>query len=79
MAKKSPALAPPSVQSIDIILQQAANAPLQNLQHAAAVDKALQEVAAFFRALLQIKSQDTGAASNPQALASAEGSSKSQA
>lgn len=45
-------LAPPSVQSIELVLNQASKASLQNMDHAKAVDTALNEVAAFFRALL---------------------------
>lgn len=70
---------PPSPQSIEIVMTQAANAPIQNLAHAAQVDKAFAEVAAFFRALYpQIKSQ-TGAANIPQAPAKADGKPNSQA
>jgi hypothetical protein len=70
MAKKNkPAL--PSGRSIEMVLTQAANAPLQNMQHAAAVDAALKEVTAYFRALLQ--------PSESQASARAGGSASDQA
>lgn len=43
----------PSVQSINLVLQQASNGPLQNLAHAQAVSKALGEVEAFFKAVVE--------------------------
>ncbi len=79
MSKKSAALAPPSENSINLVMQAAYNAPQANCQTAQQTLVALDELGKFFRALLQIKSQDTGAVNSPQALASAEGSSKSQA
>ncbi len=51
VAKKQSTLKPPSQQVIELVLNHAASAPLQNLNHAKAVDAALNEVAAFFRAL----------------------------
>lgn len=45
----------PSIQDINLVLQQAASAPLQNLQHASAVSAALQKVEAHFKALNEPK------------------------
>ncbi len=57
MAKKQPALKPPSQQSIETVLQAADSAPRRNGPESRQVDAAVNEVAAFFRELLQIKSQ----------------------
>lgn len=67
MAKKTSAIKQPSREAVQLVLNQAASAPLQNLQHAAAVDKALNEVAAFFNALMP--QANGGRAENPQASA----------
>lgn len=65
MSKKKSMLAPPSQQALQLVMQQAASAPLQNMQHAAQVNKALEEVATFFRALLGPQStSERGAASS---------------
>lgn len=55
MARKTPSLTPPSQQSIQLVLATATNAPLQNLQHAAAVQNAINEVASFFQQLMAPK------------------------
>jgi hypothetical protein len=67
VAKKAPVITPPSQQTIELVLNTAANAPLQNLQHAAQVDKALTEVTAFFRALLGPQASGGRSGGTPQA------------
>lgn len=49
MAKKNPKA--PTPQQVNLVLQQAASAPLQNLQHAKAVDESLRAMEAFFRGI----------------------------
>lgn len=72
MSKKKSALTPPSPQAIQLLVQQAASAPLQNMQHAVAVQQAINEVSAFFRQL------QAAGSSKPQASASSGGSSSVQ-
>lgn len=76
MSKSKPTAYPdiksPSQRAIEIVMSQAANAPIQNLAHAAQVDKAFAEVGAFFRALYP---QST----KPQASANGSGKVSDQA
>lgn len=65
MSKKKAALIPPSQQSMQLVMQQAASAPLQNMQHAAAVHKAINEVSAFFQQLMAPQSVPQASARGP--------------
>jgi hypothetical protein len=65
MAKKQPkkpALKVPSPESVNAVLQAAANCPLRSLHDADALRKAILEVQAFFQALLkpQAAASDAG-------------------
>lgn len=74
MSKKSQPLKAPSQQALQLVLDQAANAPLQNMQHAIAVDRALNEVRAFFDALNPDQSKSSpGVSGSPQASANSGG------
>ena len=76
---KTPALKPPSVDSINLVLQAASSAPLQNMQHAAALGKALAEVEGFFKAMLEPQASGGRASgSTPQASATAAGNPSAQ-
>ena len=74
MSKKSPSLTPPSIQSINLVLQAADAAPRPNGPTSRQVDAAVMELQKFFEQLLapQIKSQ-TGSGDSPQASASGAG------
>ena len=72
MSKKKSVLTPPSPQAVQLLIQQAASAPLQNMQHAVAVQQAINEISAFFRQL------QAAGSSKPQASASSGGSSSDQ-
>lgn len=76
---KAPTIKPPSLDDINLVLQAASTAPLHNLKHAAALDKALTEVERFFRALHEPQSKGSGGGSRPQASAKGAGSSSDQA
>ena len=71
-ALASPVIKLPSDEVLNLVLTQARNCPLQNMDHAKAVDIALTEVITF---LNQIKSQAAvgvdGASTSPQASANA--------
>ncbi len=69
-----PALKAPNPEAVKLILEQAARAPLQNMDHAAAVDKAHLELRMFFQQLYADQIKDSGPPSNPAASANAAGS-----
>ncbi len=78
MSKKT-ALKLPSVEAINLLFEQARNASLKNMAHAAEVDKAMNEVGAFLGTFYQPQTSsglpaDAGAGSKPQASANAAGS-----
>ena len=77
MSKTKPekTVAPPSREAIEIVMSQAANAPIQNLAHAAQVDRAFAEVGNFFRLLYPQLPQST----KPQASAKGNGKVSDQA
>ncbi len=71
---KPPALKPPSMQSIDLVIQNAYNCPQASCHAAQQTIAAINEVSAFFRELLQIKSQPV----MPQAAATDAGKPSAQ-
>jgi hypothetical protein len=74
VSKKKPQLKAPSQQSVQLLFDQVNAAPLQNMQHAAAVDKAMRELQAFFTQLYAGQIKDSASVNGiPQASASAGG------
>ena len=65
--KKQSELKAPSQQSVQLLFDQVSAAPLQNMQHAAAVDKAMREMQEFFQQLYANQISPLPVASTPQA------------